>query len=281
MVSITIDPVACRYDGICVDICPDAVLVQDGKDAVPEPRHLDLCISCGQCVAVCPHDAISHSAFPEGTIRPISTQDKPSYGQFLELLHQRRSQRYFSGTPLKEEPIRQIIEAARFTPSALNAQSTKYLVVKDIVLLTALSEQTAEFLKALVADLRKKHSEKELSRDHAFKVISQKASEMQDGRDLFLHSAAALIVFYSEKNASMGGINANLAVQNAAIAAETLGIGAFYPGFVLFAMRHDPQFCSLLSIPPEHEVHGCLALGYPRITFRKWIERKPADITWK
>ena len=281
MVAITIDPDACRRDGICIEVCPDAVFVQEGKGTVPDPRHLDLCISCGQCVAICPHDAITHSAFPEGTILPISEAGKTTYGQFMELLRHRRSQRFFSEKPLGEEPIRQIIEAARFSPSALNAQSTKYLVIRDVVLLTALSEQTAEFLKALIADLRKKHTETELEKDHAFTVLSQKASEILDGRDLYLHSAAALVVFYSDKNASMGGISANLAIQNAAIAAETLGIGAFYPGFVLFAMRHDPTFRSLLGISEDHIVHGCLALGYPRIRFGKWIERKPAEITWK
>ncbi|MDD4136468.1 MAG: nitroreductase family protein [Methanoregula sp.] len=281
MVTISIDPDTCRRDGICVQVCPDAVFVRTDQESVPDPVHSELCISCGQCVAACPHDAITHSEFSEALIRTIGKADKPSYAQLMQLLQHRRSQRFFSGRPVKEEPIRQIIEAARFAPSALNAQSTKYLVVQDVVLLTAISENAAEYLKALIADLRKTHSETELSRDHAFTVISRKVSEVQDGSDLFLHSASALLIFYSEKHASMAGINANLAIQNAALAAETLGLGAFYPGFVLFAIRHDPKFKTMLGIPDDHEIHGCLGLGYPQITFKKWIERKPADISWR
>ena len=281
MVTISINPDTCKHDGICVEVCPDAVFVQADRESVPDPAHPDLCISCGQCVAVCPHDAITHSAFPEGSIRDIGTADKTSYGQLMELLQHRRSQRFFSGRPVKEEPIRQIIEAARYAPSALNAQSTKYLVIQDVVLLTAISENAGESLKAMIAGLRKNHSETELSQDHAFNVILRKVSEVRDGRDLFLHSASALLVFYAEKHASMGGISANLAIQNAALAAETLGIGAFYPGFVLFALRHDPKFKTMLGIPDDHEIHGCLALGYPHIAFKKWIERKPADVSWR
>jgi nitroreductase len=79
----------------------------------------------------------------------------------------------------------------------------------------------------------------------------------------------------------MAGISASLAVQKAALAAETLNIGAFYAGFVLFAIRHDPSFRKYLGIPDDHEVHGALALGYPKLKFKKWIERKPADVTWR
>jgi nitroreductase/NAD-dependent dihydropyrimidine dehydrogenase PreA subunit len=281
MIQISIDPDACSHDGICVQICPDAVFVQKAENEVPDPAHPDLCISCGQCVAVCPHNAITHSGFPAGSIHERGSADNLSYEQLMTLLQHRRSQRYFTDRPIKEEPIRQVIEAARYAPSALNLQSTRFLVVRDVILMTAISENTSEYLKALIADLRKSHSESELTKDHSFNVISRKVSETVDGRDLFLHNASALIVFYAEKHASMGGISANLAIQNAALAAETLGLGAFFPGFVLFAIRHDPGIKELLGISDEHEIHGCLALGYPRIRFNKWIERKPAQINWK
>gem|GEM_PF-5022868 len=51
MVTISIDPEICKHDGICVQVCPEAVLVQKDEKSVPEPLHDALCISCGQCVA--------------------------------------------------------------------------------------------------------------------------------------------------------------------------------------------------------------------------------------
>jgi nitroreductase/NAD-dependent dihydropyrimidine dehydrogenase PreA subunit len=282
MVTISIDPETCKHDGICVQVCPELVFVQKDKKSVPEPLHDNLCISCGQCVAICPHDAITHSDFPKGTIKKIKTGAAPSFDQLMRLLKNRRSQRFFSSRPVREKEIRQIIEAARYAPSALNSQSTKYLVIQDVVLLTEISETAAVFLKETIEELRKTHKKEELEQDHAFNVIVKKVSEVQEGgEDVFLHNPSAIILFYADKHASMGGINANLAVQNALLAAETLGVGAFYSGFALFAIRHNPKFKKILKIPETCEIHAALALGYPKVKFKKWIERNPADITWR
>jgi nitroreductase/NAD-dependent dihydropyrimidine dehydrogenase PreA subunit len=282
MVTISIDPEICKRDGICVQVCPERVFVQNDEKSVPEPLHDSLCISCGQCIAACPHDAITHNDFPKGTVRTIKKGATPSYEQLLRLLHNRRSQRHFSGRPVRQKEIGQIIDAARYAPSALNAQSTKYLVIQDVVLLTEISQNAAEFLEGMIEELRKDHKKADLENDHAFNVIAKKVSEVQGGgEDVFLHNASALVLFYADRHASMGGINATLAVQNALLAAETLGIGAFYSGFVLFAIHHDPKLKKILKIPDDCEVHGALALGYPVIKFKKWIERHPADITWR
>jgi len=282
MFTISIDPEICKHDGICVQVCPETVFVQNDKNSVPEPLHDNLCISCGQCIAICPHDAITHSDFPKGTIRTIKKGATPSFEQLMRLLHNRRSQRYFSSRPVREKEIQKIIEAARYAPTALNSQSTRYLVIQDVVLLTEISENAAEFLKGTIEELRKTHKKAELEQDHAFNVIVKKVSEVQGkGEDVFLHNASALVLFYADRHASMGGINANLAIQNALLAAETLGIGAFYSGFVLFAIHHNPELKKILKIPDDCEVHGALALGYPKIKFKKWIERNPADVAWR
>ena len=282
MVSISINPELCKHDAICVHICPESVFIQRESESVPVPVAQDLCISCGQCVAVCPNEAISHSDFPEGWIHGMETDMKPSYEQLLAILRYRRSQRYFTNKPVEKDVIHKIIDAARYAPSALNSQSTKYLVIQDILLLTGISETTADVLKGTIDNLRTTHDEAELVQDHSFNVISHKIDEIRNlGDDIFLHNASTLLLFYADKNESMGAINANLAVQNALLAAEALGIGAFYTGFVFFAIRHDPEFKKIFKLPENHEVYASVALGYPQVKFRKWIERKPANLIWR
>ena len=281
MVTISIDPEICKHDGLCVQVCPEAVFVQKDKEAPPDPVQHDLCISCGQCVAICPHGALSHSGYPEGTVRQTEKDLVPSYEQLMALLKYRRSYRSFKDKPVKETVIRQIIDAARYAPTAYNAQSTKYLVVQDILLLTQITESTADFLEKMIAGLLENHDKAVLLEDNSFTIANRIVSEVRNGNDMILHNAPALLLFHADKQAGMGGINANLAIQNAAIAAETLGVGAFYTGYVLFACRENQEFTKMLGIPENHEVHGGLALGYPKIKFRKWIERKPADILWR
>jgi nitroreductase len=51
--------------------------------------------------------------------------------RFNELAKQRRSIHYFTDEPVTEEELETVLEAARWAPSAGNAQPTRYLVVRD------------------------------------------------------------------------------------------------------------------------------------------------------
>ena len=52
------------------------------------------------------------------------------------------------------------------------------------------------------------------------------------GTDWILNEAPVLLFFCADSAGEYGSENANLAVQNANLAAETLGLGCFYSGFV-------------------------------------------------
>ena len=47
-------------------------------------------IACGQCVAICPQNAISNSEFPSTTIRAIQFEQMPTTEQVMTLLKTRR-----------------------------------------------------------------------------------------------------------------------------------------------------------------------------------------------
>ena len=79
---------------------------------------------------------------------------------------------------------------------------------------------------------------------------------------------------------TFAGVNANLALHNAALAAETVGLGCFYAGFVVVAAERDDSIARLLSLPENHKIYGALALGHPLLKFKNWVERKPARVTW-
>ena len=101
------------------------------------------------------------------------------------------------------------------------------------------------------------------------------------GTDYILRKAPALVLFCADSaGGSFAGINASLALHNAALAAETVGLGCFYTGFVVIAADRDERIAQLVSLPGTHKVYGALAMGYPRLKFKKWPERNPAKVTW-
>jgi nitroreductase len=253
------------------------------------------CIACGQCVAICPQSAISHSEFPSIAIRAIQFERMPTTEQVMALLKTRRSIRAFRDKPLAKDTIERIIDGARVAPSGHNSQSTEFLVVRDRAVLNKVSAKVIEYLKfeikrfanplfrtlALLAD--RELAESGLHEIPGFEQIIQM---FESGADPVLNGAPALLAFHAPRTVGFADINAQLALQNASLVAHSLGIGHFYTGWVLspcrapMARAWNERIPSLLGIPPGNVLYGALALGYPIPRFKNMIERKPPHIRW-
>lgn len=57
VVSLRLDQERCTGCGMCVEVCPHAVLVKENGRARIDSR--DSCMECGACARNCPVDAIS------------------------------------------------------------------------------------------------------------------------------------------------------------------------------------------------------------------------------
>ena len=58
----------------------------------------------------------------------------------LEAIKTRRSIRKFRSDPVPEEILEQILDAARWAPSAKNSQTWKFIVIKDLKIITDIAE---------------------------------------------------------------------------------------------------------------------------------------------
>jgi len=57
VVTLAVDPQACRGCGVCVDVCPHRVLsLRDKRVAIGDR---DACMECGACARNCAHGAIT------------------------------------------------------------------------------------------------------------------------------------------------------------------------------------------------------------------------------
>jgi nitroreductase/NAD-dependent dihydropyrimidine dehydrogenase PreA subunit len=289
MSRITIDAARCTRCGTCAATCPEAIFAAGEADATPKIVHESVCTSCGHCVAICPHDAIHHSDFPEGSIRPVDHDRLPSHEQVLELLRARRSLRDFEDEPVERELLEKVLDAARFAPTAHNTQSTEYIVIQDKAALDQVSELTARYFAAIAKQIRNPLTrvfvrmmsgstyESVLGLLPDLEMLVEAAHE---GKDLILRGAPCLVVCHAEVSVHFPDQNATLALHNATLAAETLGLGSFHLGYIVGACKRDKRIARLLDIPKNHEVYGAMAFGHPKRRFTKWIERKPPRVRW-
>lgn len=290
MVEITVDASKCKRCGTCGIVCVRRIFRQNEPGDLPEVVDREHCMDCGHCVSICPSGAITHSSFPEGSVGSIDAESLPTYKQVLELIRSRRSKRAFRDAPVEREVIEQMLEAARFAPSGHNAQGTMFTVVQDRDRLHEIGTLTAQGLRKLVKPFMSPVGRvfmRILLDARQVETVTGYAPELlfladryDEGTDVFMNNAPALVLFHGEDNGGMAVIDANLALQNATLAAEALGLGCYYTGFVAMACKRDDGIAKFLSLPETHTIFGALALGYPRLAFKKWPERKPARVTW-
>ena len=291
MPTITIDADLCTKCGICVPVCYPSVYIQETKDSTPVPINAGSCILCGQCVAICPKDAIVHSEFPEGYVKPVISENIPSSEAVLELLRTRRSIRFFKDRPVERQLIEGIIEAARFAPSALNLQTTEFIVVQDKELLENIVQATGRYFAESVAKLHNPLIRQIVSvgmrvparavTEELLPHIEHVVAETRKGRDLVLYNAPVLILFHAEKRPFWSvDINASLALQNAALMAYAQGLGSIFSNAMAVACERDKSVRQLVKLPENHKAYGVLAIGYPRLEFKKWPQRRTPKITW-
>jgi len=57
--TVKIDYSQCNHCGLCVNVCKDLTLIIKDEKVIINSEPLFGCIGCGQCVAICPNDAIS------------------------------------------------------------------------------------------------------------------------------------------------------------------------------------------------------------------------------
>jgi nitroreductase len=191
---------------------------------------------------------------------------------------------------VERDVIEKVLEAARFGPSGHNHQTTEFVVVQDKEIVHEIGRLTAEGLTKLAQPFRyaigRMIMRFVLGRRGAAAMVKFApeleglASLFNSGTDWIVREAPVLVLFCGNSIDAFSSENANLAVQNATLAAEALGLGCFYTGFVVMASRRSDSIAKLVSLPETHKIYGSLAMGYPRLRFRKWPERNPAKVTW-
>jgi len=186
--------------------------------------------------------------------------------------------------------IEKVLEVARFGPSGHNEQTTEFVVIQDEEIIHEIASLTAGSLGRFAERTRNPIAQMMMRfilgrREAAARIevapeLGGVASLFNDGTDYILRDAPVLVLFCADSVGGFSSENANLALQNAALAAETVGLGCFYAGFVVIASSFDDNIARYLSLPETHKIYGALAMGYPRLKFSKWPERNPAKVTW-
>ena len=158
----------------------------------------------------------------------------------MEIIKSRKSIRTYQDKPLPKEVVRDILEAAKYAPTARNMQELEYRVVTNKALMDKLSKGIADALQLEGLPLK----------------------GPPGAKPRFFYDAPLLIVVIAPKDNPWATTDAALAVQNILLYATSIDLGACFIGMAKF-IEKDKELCKLVNIPDNMTIVAAVICGYP------------------
>ena len=142
----------CNQCLLCVRDCVAGVWrIVDGKS---QPVDVELCNRCSHCIAVCPCGAIRHDSLKMEQIIGVNRKNlQPDV--YRDIIISRRSIRQFKDVPVPRDIIEQVLDLARYAPTASNDQNVCYIVITDKHLIEETANTIFGFTSRLYTKPRK------------------------------------------------------------------------------------------------------------------------------
>ncbi len=276
MSIIEINQEACNKCGICVAECPRRIITMpdDGFPQIAAAAEAS-CNACGHCVAVCPKGSLGNRNSPLAMSPEIQESLKITAEQVEQLLKSRRSVRAFKDKPVPHEIITRLIEDARYAPTGHNLQEVEWLVIDNKKELDRIEELGIDWMHWVIKELPKMAAESNMEE----KLVRQKMHH-----DAFLRGAPVLIITHAREGGMvslLGAIDSANALSFLDLAANSLGLGTCWAGYVYIMANLFPPVREVLALPEGHTAYGCILLGYNKFKYYRIPVRKAPRIIWR
>ncbi len=293
--EIRINEENCTGCGLCVSVCKDfGIEIANVKVRVKD-HSIFGCIGCGHCMAICPSGAIE---IVGRTLSPDDLFDLPdkvgtaTYEDLQTLLQRRRSIREFKETPVDNEIIQKILDAARTAPMGLPPSDVNVFGLNSKEKTRAFAEDFCFYLEKMkwfVSDwfllLMRPFWGKandEMFRNFIKPMLYTFTENMRNGINLVTYDASLAMYFYGSPYTDPA--DPIVAATYAMIAGETLGLGTCMIGSVhpfIQKGKKAKEFRKKQGIQFASQEGLFVIFGHPKVKHNKGIRRTFASIEVK
>ena len=171
----------------------------------------------------------------------------------IEVIKERSSTRGYTSEPLTDAELQTLIHAGLQAPTAANKQEIHFTVLKgDNPILTELEEEKNR-LRNITAP---EHN--------------------------FYYEAPAVVILSADSSYKWSPLDAGIAVENMALAAEDLGLGNLIIGCIFDAMRGEKKeyFSKALKFPDNYEYEIAIAFGHKAVNKEPHTYNADAQVTY-
>lgn len=158
----------------------------------------------------------------------------------LDAIKARTSVRCFESTPVKDEDVKAIVEAAIWAPNAMNAQNWHFSVVTNADMIEEMSEAVKKGMREAPVPFLQ-----ERGNDPAFHA--------------FFHAPMAIVI--SRKEEKYTFFDCGMAAENICLAAKELGYDSCVTGSTEFMFAGEPELRAKLQIPEDYVFACAIPIG--------------------
>lgn len=179
----------------------------------------------------------------------------------LRVIDSRRSIRSFENKDLTQDEIEQLRQAALAVPTAMNLQELKYSFILDPDVIEELSQAVI----------------KTLEQDKNLEVLER----IRSRHTSIFYGAPLLITISAPGGYHYSPVNAGIAVQTLALAAQSMGLGSCIIGMAnaAFSGSKAKKCKELAGIPADCEFIIAIAIGHAAIS-KEPHDLQPDNITF-
>ncbi len=158
----------------------------------------------------------------------------------MEIIKARKSIRVYQAKPLPKKVVEDILEAAKYAPTARNLQELEYKVITNKTLINKLNEGLGAVLKK-----------------EGFPLKGPPGAKPD-----FFYGAPLVIIITAPKDNMWAPADAGLAVQNILLYATSIGLGACFIGMAKLIER-DKNLLTMIHIADNMAIVAAVICGYP------------------
>jgi len=277
--TIVVDKDRCTGCGLCAEICHQGciALSDDATDTAPRIDH-ELCSTCTQCIAICPHRALSWN-----NVLAVAYDDThlPSAEQLDELFKERRTVRFFKPDKIDRALLKEIVGYGIYAPT--NNYALRAVVVDAQAIMEELDRIILQYVSRIyhlffrpkiVFNLLRMITPAAQSKD---KVKME--SDLERGHT-FDNPPAAIVFIVGDSRIALSEASAQYALYNMILYAQVKGIGSRLKGTGQIFLDRSKFARRRLGLQKHEHILGTLEVGYPAVRFRNKVEGKTLSIQW-
>ena len=291
--TIRIDQKTCKKCLLCSEVCPNKILIRNNSNEITtRPDRIDLCVKCGQCMAICSTQSIivdslsyEHDFF--------SLPDNASYeNSFYDMISTRRAVRNFKDKPVPKELLEKIVQAISFAPPSFPPLKIKIIVVQNTALIRKALPNMIKLYDSLTKMMKNPlirfFIKKEVGtkkfrtmQEHLMPLLKSRLPELKNGtEDTITRHAPAMILFLADKNNEDISQDISIAATFGMLATHALGLGGSIMDIIPPAIERDKELRKLFCISYNHEIVTSIIIGYPKYKYLRGIKRDLQSVKW-